>query len=224
MTKITYDKPRGTVFSVLNSTGKFHTEVSPEAEGAMRREYETSDGAKGVKYEHVAGAIEGMITNISIYEGDYGKQIQLDIGEGEELVTIFLSTQSSFGEDFMKKLPNIKVNEAVRLVPFSFEDEKGKKRRGLTIYQSEQKVEGYYHKKDGNKISAINGYPEVPADVSEYGSEEWRLFFGNARVFLLNELKKNPLYNKTTKTEALKTAVTPENYPKEDIKPEDIPW
>ena len=79
-TAIKYSQPRGTFFNVL-SDGKFHTTVPEGTEGAVKREYETSDGKKGVKNELVADSISGVISNISVWDGDYGKSIQITIGE-----------------------------------------------------------------------------------------------------------------------------------------------
>lgn len=217
---IEYKKDRGVTLTVL-ADGKFHQNVDEKTENAVRREYETSDGKKGVKFELVADAVSGVISNIDIYEGDYGKQLQVNIGEGKELVTMFLSANSAFGEDFMKKLPNIKEGEHLRFAPYSFDDEAGKKRKGLTIYRSpDDKLADFYHKKEGDKVLAINGYPEIPTEAKDWDSEDWKLFFGTARKYLLEQVKKHTLYGKKKSDfDGLPVA-----YPTEDINPSKIPF
>lgn len=203
MKGVEYNKPKGIVFSIM-SDGKFHTTVPDHTPGAIIREYETTSGAKGVKYEHIADAISGTISNISLFESEYGKQIVISLDQGEDLKTIYLSTNSPFGEDFMKKLPNIKPDKPVRLVPFAIENENKKVRKGITIYQGDPtgdknqppKISDYYHTKDGDKILSINGYPAITGDTTSWDSDDWKLYFMQARKFLIEQTQKYPLYNK----------------------------
>jgi hypothetical protein len=214
-TQIEYARPKGTYYTVL-SDGKFHTEVEEGTEGAVRREYETSDGKKGVKIERIAQTITGRLTNISIYEGDYGKLLQLTMGDNDLIIS--LPTQSSFGEDVMKKLPNIDVEKDVKLSPYSFVDENGKTRKGISIVQDGVKVENYYHEKKGDKYVAINGYPDIPADAKSYDSEDWKLFFGQARKFLVSQVQAHALYNAVKPTEGEMPVAG------ESISPEEVPF
>jgi hypothetical protein len=215
-TTIEYSKPQGTYFSVL-ADGKFHTTVSEGTVGAVKRDYETSDGKKGSKWELVAQSIAGKITNIAIYESDFGKNIQVYLGDE---VIVSLQANSNFGEDFMKKLPNIDLEKEVKLAPYSFEDEESKKtKRGVTIYQENKKIADYYHVKEGEKWTDANGYPKLPAKSKNWSKEEWKIYFMQARVFLLEEVAKNKLYNAVKPAEATGVA-----YPKDEIKPEDIPF
>jgi hypothetical protein len=213
-TTVEYSQPKGTYYSVL-SDGKFHTTVEKDTPGAVLREYETSDGKKGSKHELVAQSITGKITNVSIYDGDFGKSVQVTLGDNELILA--LSTNSNFGEDMMKKLPNIDVTKDVKFSPYSFEDEKGKKRKGLTIYQDGNKIADYYHEKKGDKIVEINGYPKVPKESKDWDKDQWKLYFATARIFLTKEVEKNAMYNKAT----LATSNSVE-YPKDTISPDDI--
>lgn len=212
-TQIEYAKPQGTYYSVL-SDGKFHTSVPEGTDGAVRREYETSDGKKGVKHELVAQSINGKITNLAIYEGDYGKNLQVFFGDD---VIVSLNCASNFGEDFMKKLPNIDLERDVKLTPYSFEDADTKKvKKGITVYQDNKKIADYYHVKKEDKWVEVNGYPHIPAKAKDWGSDEWKIFFLNARVFLLEEVQKNKLFN------AIKPVETKIEYPSETIDPNSI--
>ena len=48
MTELIPDKPKGRFISIL-ADGKFHETVKEGTEGAVEREYETSDGKTGKK-------------------------------------------------------------------------------------------------------------------------------------------------------------------------------
>lgn len=212
MAKVNYSGEKAKFFSVL-ADGKFHHAVEENHPGAVKREYETSDGKTGVKWDIIADSISGLIESITIREGAFGKQLQIYFSKGEdEPVVVSLSLNSNYAEDFLKKLPNVKRDVEVTVVPYSFEDEKGKNKKGMTVYQEDEKVTGYYHelvdKGDKKVLKAINGYPEVPKEAfsktKPWDSDDWKMFFTQARKFLVSELEKNPLYRdpKAVPTEA----------------------
>src|SRR3990172_2273273 len=219
-TQIEYSKPRGTYYTVL-ADGKFHTEVEEGSEGAVKREYETSDGKKGVKHERIAQRITGIISNVAIYDGDYGKSLQLSFGDNDLIVS--LATQSSYGEDMMKKLPNIDMDKEVELSPYSFVDENGKTRKGISIKQGDVKIQSFYTEKKGEKFITVNGYPEVPKESKDWDKEDWKIYFAQARKFLVGEVEKNKKFNAVA-PDALKATVGGSvEYPKEEgVSPEEI--
>lgn len=204
MAKIELTAEKAVFFSVL-ADGKFHHSVPEGTEGAVKREYETSDGTKGFKWEITANSIEGIISGISTRDGEYGKQLHIafapDANDTKDVV-VSLNLSSNFAEDVLKKLPNVNVDKPVKLVPYSFEDEKTKKqKRGITIYQDDQKIASYYHemkkdKKTGKDImSPINDYPEVPKESKDWDSDDWKMYFTNCRKFMVKQLEKHPLWN-----------------------------
>ena len=231
MAKINYGGPQAQYFYVL-ADGKFHMSVSEDTPGAKKREYETRDGKKGFKWEIEAQSIEGKIESIFIHEGDYGKNINIMLaneeGSTEEPVVISLSASSNFGEDFMKKLPNIDIENEVKFVPYSFEDESGRNRRGVTLYQGEAKIESYYQtkkkvKKNGKEFEqtvSINGYPIPDNDKKKFDTDDWKIFFAQARKFLISETEKHPLY-KANRDDVQVKYVSEEE---EGISSEDIPF
>lgn len=220
MTQINYSKNKSQFFNVL-SDGKFHTAVPEGTEGSVKREYETSDGKKGVKNELIAESIIGVISNISIFEGDYGKNLQITVGElGKDGIVVSLSAASSFGEDFMKKLPAIDLDKEVKLSPYSFDDESGKKKKGLTIYQDDKKILNFYlsvktNAKGEKKYETANGYPELPKESKNWDADDWKLYFAQARKFLLQEVQKSKVYNLSV---VVPEGMTTVPYPKNDGK------
>ena len=87
----------------------------------------------------------------------------------------------------MKKLPAINLSQPVKLIPYSFEDEKGKSKKGVTVYQGENKIDSYYWDKMEKK--SINGMPEPEGDTSKFDSDDWKMHFMVVRKFLIKEVE-----------------------------------
>jgi hypothetical protein len=165
--------------SILGSDATLRKVVPEGTEGAVVREYETSKGEKGTKIEKVYQYIDGMITNIAFHESDFGKLLQIDI----DGMTLSVSTDQPYGEDIMKKLPNIDLTKPVKFIPFIFTPEKGKTKKGVTITQGEVKIENYFYDKE--KKENINGFPEIPEDTKKANDKDlWKIYFINIRKFL----------------------------------------
>lgn len=169
--------------------GLLHLPVPEGTEGSIVREYETSDGTKGSKTEMVFTELSGVISKIAFFEGDFGKLLQLTVVDGEEEpITLSVGTATNFGEDLMKKLPAIDITLPVRLVPYSFTDEKGKNKKGVTVYQNEVKVGSHYY--DDVAKTIINGLPQPP--VAKKGKviskDEWKMYFMQVRIFLIDKI------------------------------------
>lgn len=185
-----------TIFATVLADGKIHVNVPEGTEGAVEREYETSDGKKGTKLELVYTELNGIIQKIDFHEGDYGINLQIVVGEedDEKPITLSLSTESNFGEDMMKKLPNINLKKPVTLAPFSFDNDKGKKQRGISVTQLNKKGEpekilNFYF--DPEKKVVINGYPAVPKPEKggkPLSKTTWRKYFSVARDFLIEDI------------------------------------
>lgn len=182
-------RPSNSFVSIL-SDGTMRVAAEEGAEGAVKREYETSDGKTGSKWEYVYTELTGKITNVSFYEGDYGKLIQLTVEDEEsDPVVLSVNTSSNFGEDIMKKLPSIDLEEPVTLAPYSFEDDKGKKKRGVTITQNGEKLKNFYY--DEEKKKNLHGFPEVKLPKGKKPTKDfWKLYFLEARMFLIDETEK----------------------------------
>jgi len=171
-------------FITVLADGKFHQSVPDGAEGAVIRTYKDKDDVEHSKTELVFDEAKGMITKFYFEDGDFGKNFLIELDSDG---VIALSTAGSFGEDLMKKFPSIDRTKEVRLVPFAFEDDKGKNRKGVTVYQDDVKVDNYYWDKDAKKSS--NGIPETEGDVSKFSSDDWKMHFMVVRKFLVKEIE-----------------------------------
>lgn len=169
--------------------GKFHEGVEKGVEDAVLREYETSDGKTGSKWELVYTKIQAKIMGIEFQDGEYGTNIQLALSGEERDVVVSVGVSSNFGEDLMKKLPNVNLSEPVELAPYSFVDERGKSKKGVTIYQNGEKLASFFSEQKDEKWVAVNGYPTPDGDVEDYKSDDWKLFYLQARKFLVSYIK-----------------------------------
>jgi hypothetical protein len=165
--------------SILGSDASLRQVVPEGTEGSVVREYETSKGEKGTKIEKVYQFIEGMITNIAFHESDFGKLLQIDI----DGLTLSVSTDQAYGEDIMKKLPNIDLSKSVKFIPYCMTTEKGKTKKGVTIMQGEVKIENYFFDKETK--TNLHDFPAIPeATLKANDKDLWKIHFITVRKFL----------------------------------------
>ncbi len=184
------------IYASVLSDGKIHVTVPDGTEGAVVRTYEISDvktGTKktGTKTELVYNQLSGHISDISFYDGDFGKNLVVTVGEpGDKPVALTLGTASNFGEDLMKKIPAIDLEQSVILAPYSFEDDKGKKRKGITVTQNGSKVANYFY--DPETKENLHDYPMPPKGKKgkPLSTDEWKMYFTQCRIFLVDYIEE----------------------------------
>jgi hypothetical protein len=231
-TQIELARPKRKFYNILASDCKFHTQVEEGTENSIKREYEFSgeDGIvkKGVKHEQVVQKITGVISNIAIYESDsYGKSLHITMGDNDLVISLSLNT--SFAKDFMRKLPNIDIEQPVELLPYSMKIDGDKPKKGLSIKQDGKKVESYYFEKDAKGVyQNKNGYPDLPKEAkgnwNNMSKEDETIYYAHVLKFLLSEVEKNKKFNAVAPDVMKATVGSGVAYPTEDIKPEDIPF
>jgi len=179
-------------FVVILADGTLRLSVPEGTPGSVIREFENSKGVKTVKHELIYTELSGFISNIEFRDGDYGKSLQLTIKEnGEDDITLSVLTSSNYGEDLLKKLLNIDMTKRVRLVPYAFEDDNGKTRKGVTVYQDADKVTSYFQEGTGKDTVNLHGYPDAPKAKAgkTISSEEWKLYYGQCRLFMIDYIE-----------------------------------
>jgi hypothetical protein len=222
-------RTKGVYYSVIEGT--LRTRVDKDHPEAVAREYETRDGATAIKHELVFKALKGFITNIEFHDGDYGRTVNITLDENEEGATpvIQLNVETTYGEDFLKKLPNVDLEKEVRIAPFAFTaKDNGREMRGISLLQKDAegkwkvKAENYFY--DREKKTVQNGYPTPEGDTKEYGKDDWKIYFLQARKFLIAYAVREVL----PKLEGLqvKRDTAPETASADDVEinPDDIPW
>lgn len=191
-------RKRGKYYSIIG--GVFKTPVPENHPEAEVRHFELPDGTKGTKHEKTVHALFGKITDISLFDGDYGQNliITLDENDDGDKPTITVGVATQFGEDFLKKLPSLDFDKEVRIRPYAFTPpDSDKEKRGVELSQQDAdgkftvRVLNFFY--DAESKKAKNGYPTPDGDVSEYKSDDWKLFYLQARKFLVNHLKENVL-------------------------------
>lgn len=173
----------------IKSDGKFHETVNQGVEGAVYREFETSTGEKGSKWELVYTKIEALITNIKFEDGDFGENLQITFKDGEEEVTLSQGVATNFGEDLLKKLPAVDFSQMVGLSPYSFTSDRGKLIRGVSVYQKSDKVTNFFYDFENSKT--LYDFPIAEGDTDLYSKDDWKIHFLQARKFLVNYAKNN---------------------------------
>lgn len=212
-------KPETNRYITILSDGRFHETVPEGTEGAIKREYETSDGKKGTKFEVVYEKLEAKITYVDFQDGNYGEQIKITFAEGDNDLTLSQGVATNFGEDLLKKLPGVDFSKKVSVNPYAFADEKtGKMKKGVTLYQDGKKISNFFYNEVDKK--AQNGFPVPEGDTKKYKSDDWKLFYLQARKFLVGYAKTNIV----PKFKGTEEKSDPVDYPAEDINPEDIPF
>lgn len=171
----------------VKADGRFHEKVSEGTEGAVLRTYELKDGTKGEKWELLYKDISNvLVKNIRFEDSDFGENILLTLVDDDSEVVWAENTGSNFGSDLMKKLPNLDFSKPVSFKPYSFEDEKGKDKRGVSVFQ-EDKISDFFY--DGEK--KLHGFPEWPKELEKMTKDDWKVFFIQVKVFLTDYTKES---------------------------------
>lgn len=212
------NKEQKQYISILSSDASLRLVVPEGTPGAVVREYELKDKTKGKKTELVFNKISGKITDISFYDGDFGKLLQLDITDDAGTLTLSVSTAQNYAEDLMKKIPSLDLSKDMEITPYCFVDDKGKTRKGVSIVQDGVKVKSFF--RDEEKKVNTNGFPSPSGD--EKDSEDWKLYFMTARKFLVNYIEKN--FPTKNGPKAVSTSDIASIYPTEEINPDSIPF
>jgi len=192
-----------TIFATVLADGKIHVSAKEGDEGAVKRNYATDEDKKsgsekktGVKWEFLYTELTGMIQKVDFFEGDFGINLQVVVGDedDEKPITLSLSTSSNYAEDLMKKLPAINLKKPVKIAPYAFEDGKtGKMKKGVTVTQPNkkgeaEKIQSFYY--DADKKANINKYPPIPKSKSGKAltKTEWRKYFAACQDFLIEDI------------------------------------
>jgi hypothetical protein len=192
-------KDQKTYLRILNSDGSIRTTVPEGTQGAVARAWEAPDGSKGTKHELVFSRLSGLITDIKFIDGDYGQNLVLEFTNDGNSVYLSLGVSSPFAEDVMKKLPNVDLKQEVTLAPYAFEDERGKSKKGVTLYQGgtepENKIANFFQEWDKEKKEFIykNNYPKPKGDTKAYTKSHWQQYFLSCRIFLVEYTQQNIL-------------------------------
>lgn len=179
------------IFANIISDGSIRVKSDESNPSAVRRDYEFRDGTKGTKFEMVYTELSGIITDISFYEGEYGKSLWVVFSDNGKKITLSMALSSNYAEDFLKKLPAIDLSKEVTVKPFSFEDKKTKKiKKGISVSQGMKKITNFFIDSD-KKL--LYGFPEPPKmeKGKKIDSDDWTIYFTTCRKFLQSYTEEN---------------------------------
>jgi len=163
-------------------SGRIHQRVPSSTEKAVERTLK--DGK--VVHELIYTFVEGLLSNIELNEGDYGKQWIFHIEDGKESYALQVSEASGYGDDLLTKIPALEKNNTYRFIPYEY-TKKDKKRTGVKIQKGDDIITSCYHKftqeQDGWKVETTDpNYPKPEKDKMD--SEEWKIYFMRVRKYL----------------------------------------
>lgn len=204
------------IWSVLGSTGEFVKKCDKDTPRARSRTYKDRDTeAEVTKYELVAKKITGTIKGIDVVEGNFGRQLMLNIDDEIKVAFSLSGANDQFAVDLMKKIPNIDMSKEVSLSPYC-----GEKSRIVFVKQGEADVLSAYDKfENGKFVSTNDNMPKADMSKSKSKSYWTEDYFPMVRKFLVSEIEKHELFGKKSE-EPLEKIV----YPKDDVSVDDIPF
>ncbi len=190
------------------SYGKLRQRAKEGQEKAKSRTLE--DGT--VIWEKVYNFLEGIIDKIFMKtHEEYGNSWLILMSDGEEKFSIQVSENSRYGDDLLKKIPNLNYGRGYKITPYDFEAD-GKRKCGISIktLQSDLSVISYYHtfgkNPDGSaSVTATNGFLEYDGNWKD--KDEVKIYFMRVRKFLREKSLEYLEKDKSATTSA--KAVTP---------------
>ena len=178
-------------FVSIGSNGDLRVNANESTPGAVKRDYELSNGSKGSKWELIYNEMTGIITSIQFRDGDYGEQMLINFWDDGVSYVLTTPASSNFATDIMKKIPNINVTKPITIKPYSLTDDKGKPKKGVTIIQDGSKITNFFVEEgeDGKKKEA-HGFPVKEAGKA-YKTSDWKLYFMQVAKFLQEYTEAN---------------------------------
>ncbi len=188
-------KSEGIYVSILGKDGSFRVASDKEEEGVVKRDFESSDGKKGTKYEFIYTELSGRISEISFKDTNFGRMLNIFIGDGKDKFILSTNSENNFAIDLMKKLPNLNFSKDITFAPYSFEDDKGKTKKGVTVKQNNEKIINFFY--DIEKKVNLYDFPEVNEDKKPEASQKakwkkfWKSYFSDIEDYLVEYTEKN---------------------------------
>lgn len=167
--------------------GKIRMKTDKGTPGAVLREYTNpKTGEKGEVWEIVYPGWRGIVRDINYYEGDGFENLNVVFDD----VTLSMNADSRYSGDFLRKFAGADWHTEITLVPFDFVTDDGKKRSGLTMVQSEEKLKDYFStKNEMGQWEQIDGFPAYDGTTKE----DWKIYLLQVKKFLKNWYALHPI-------------------------------
>ena len=122
-------------------SGKIAHRVTDATQSSKQRTLESGK----VIHEELYDSMEGMIKNIQFKDGDYGTQLVITIENDGEIAHLQMPLSSNPASGFLKALPNVDANVAVKFSP-KMEEKDGKRKTSLFLSQGGKGVKWFWTK------------------------------------------------------------------------------
>ena len=192
--------------------------VTAETPNAVKRTTQQGGDTWALEFDF----IEGIIENIFYKEdANYGNSFEVIIRDALDLYQISFPDDSRFWFDLMKRLPNVKLTEKLKIKTFDFKDKDGKRIAGLRIEQNGVQTPSYYDEKQNDKWVLLHGYPTAEG-LNWKDKDELKIYLINVKKFLKNQFSQLIL-PKFGEKEHTETHVA-EQEPIPPIEEDDLPF
>lgn len=124
------------------------------------REIIRNDKFEKTVFEFASDYVEGIITAIELKDGDFGREIHINIDDENEMFKLQISADGSTGRAFMQIAPNIDPLSIVRFRPWS-------NGNGMTISQGGTALDFTWTKE------TPGDYPPPPEFAGEKDYKDW---------------------------------------------------
>lgn len=159
--------------------GTLRQKVDKTTPGAKFREGETPKGEHYEKWELEYKDWAGKITSLRISESDYGESLRVDF----EDAVLNINVESRYFTPFVKRIAGADLSQPVRIAPYDFVDDSGKRRTGINVFQGETKLSDPFY--DATAKTTIPSYPKPDGDIKTYAKADWKLWFAKETRYLV---------------------------------------
>jgi hypothetical protein len=186
------------------------TKVDENTIGAVKRITKQKAETWALEFDNICGRIESVFYKDNSGT-DFSSSFEAGIKVGNMVYQISFTEDSKFWYGFMRCLPNININDPIRISVYDYETKDHKKKSGISIEQDENPktravsfkdgsihnyVVSYYKEYDevGKKWNFLHGYPTPASTINWNDKDETTIYFTLVKVFLrkqFNELFKD---------------------------------
>lgn len=144
-----------------------------------------------VVFEEFFKNVSGVIKQLQKKETDFGNYLSVTIDDGEDRYYLEMNYSSRYAASFLKTIPNINLQEPVRVMPWEMKDKQdaAKKITGITCYQQDvdgwKKILPYFTKDNPNGLPQMKQV-KVKGQLVWDDSEMMQFLFDNAILKIKN--------------------------------------
>ena len=142
------------------SDGKIRRTSDENDPLATKRTVKLKDGTEKEMWEQVNKGVSGIITDLQINDGKFGRQLILTVKD-VEMFAITMGWESPYARTLLEKIQGVDLTKQVSIIPYDFAAKDGRNPRGISLYQEDKKILSYYkeYDLDGKFVDFKDGYP-----------------------------------------------------------------